>query len=127
MKQGGVWGWISKVPEGQKVVIDRLSATFRNNRIGHAYLFDGENGTGKEATALFYAKLLLCQFPEEYVPCETCSSCRRVSSGNHPNITFIRPDGQNIKKEQMSELIFNMTRKGYESGRKIYIIAPRIE
>ena len=112
----------TKVPEGQKVIIDRLSATFRNNRIGHAYLFDGENGTGKEATALFYAKLLLCQFPERYVPCETCSSCRRVSSGNHPNITLIRPDGQNIKKEQMSELISNMTRKGYESGRKIYIV-----
>lgn len=112
----------SKGLEGQQIVMNRLSAIFKNNRIGHAYLFDGESGTGKEATALFFARLLLCQQPENNVPCETCSSCRRVLSGNHPNITVIRPDGQNIKKEQMSELIFKMTRKGYEAGRKIYVI-----
>lgn len=112
----------SKGLEGQQIVMNRLSATFKNNRIGHAYLFDGESGTGKEAAALFFAKLLLCQQPENNVPCETCSSCRRVISGNHPNIIIIRPDGQNIRKEQMSELIFKMTRKGYEVGRKIYII-----
>ncbi|MHA6260499.1 DNA polymerase III subunit delta' [Sporosarcina sp. CAU 1771] len=102
--------------------MNRLSVIYKNNRIGHAYLFDGESGTGKEATALFFSKLLLCQQPEDNVPCETCSSCRRVLSGNHPNITVIRPDGQNIRKEQMSDLIFKMTRKGYEAGRKIYII-----
>lgn len=36
---------------------------------------------------------------------------------------MIQPDGQDIKKEQMSTLIYNMTKKGYESGRKIYIIS----
>ena len=38
----------------QKLVIDRLSASYKNGRIGHAYLFDGEHGTGKEATALYF-------------------------------------------------------------------------
>ena len=109
--------------EEQKVVMKRLSASFENGRIGHAYLFDGERGTGKEAIALYFAKLLLCEGPENAVPCETCHSCRRVTSNNHPNITMIRPDGQDIKKEQMSALIFNMTKKGYEAGRKIYIIS----
>src|SRR4029078_2271075 len=109
--------------EEQKVVIKRLSASYINSRIGHAYLFDGERGTGKEAVALFFAKLLLCDKPENAVPCETCHSCRRVTSSNHPNVTMIRPDGQDIKKEQMSDLIFTMTKKGFEVGRKIYIIA----
>jgi DNA polymerase III subunit delta' len=109
--------------EEQRVVIKRLSASFENGRIGHAYLFDGERGTGKEAVALIFAKLLLCEKPENAVPCETCHSCRRVTSSNHPNVTMIRPDGQDIKKEQMSNLIFNMTKKGYEAGRKIYIIS----
>ncbi|CAM3254276.1 DNA polymerase III subunit delta' [Filibacter tadaridae] len=107
----------------QKAVVERLCSTYRTGRIGHAYLFDGGNGTGKEAAALFFAKLLLCENPGNSVPCETCHSCRRIASGNHPNITIIRPDGQAIKKEQMSNLIFAMTKKGYESGRKIYIIA----
>jgi DNA polymerase-3 subunit delta' len=109
--------------EEQHVVMKRIYTSFQNGRIGHAYLFDGERGTGKEAIALYFAKLLLCDQPENGVPCETCHSCRRVTSRNHPNITMIRPDGQDIKKEQMSDLIFTMTKKGFEVGRKIYIIA----
>ena len=113
----------SNVFIGQKLVIDRLVTSFKNNRIGHAYMFDGEHGTGKEATALFFAKLLLCAKPETNVPCETCSSCRRIISHNHPNVTILRPDGQSIKKEQMDELITEMTKKGYETGRKVYIVS----
>lgn len=106
----------------QKSVIQRLSMSYRHRRIGHAYLFDGERGTGKEAIALFFAKLLLCESPQHDVPCETCTSCRRVTSGNHPNVSMIRPDGQEIKKEQMVQLIYQMNKKGFEPGRKIYII-----
>ncbi len=107
----------------QKVVMERLCSSYGNNRIGHAYLLDGERGVGKMETATFFSKLLLCEMPKSNVPCETCHSCRRVSSGNHPNIKVIFPDGQDIKKDQMSDLIFEMMKKGYESGRKIYIIS----
>ena len=47
-------------------------------------------GTGKEEAAIYFAKLLLCENPENAVPCETCHACRRVASGNHPNVTSIR-------------------------------------
>jgi DNA polymerase-3 subunit delta' len=114
---------MNRLRQEQKTVIERLSSSHRNGRIGHAYMFDGERGTGKEAVATFFAKLLLCLNPENSVPCETCHSCRRVLSGNHPNVTLIRPDGQDIKKDQMSDLVYRMTKKGYESGRKIYIIS----
>jgi len=107
----------------QKKITERLSSSYKNGRVGHAYMFDGERGTGKEAVALFFAKLLLCASPENFVPCETCNSCRRVASSNHPNVTLIRPDGQDIRKEQMSNLVYSMTKKGYEAGRKIYIIS----
>ncbi|MDS9473312.1 DNA polymerase III subunit delta' [Sporosarcina pasteurii] len=107
----------------QQIVMSRLKASFEHNRIGHAYIFDGERGTGKEEISLFFAKLLLCQNPTQNAPCETCSSCLRVASRNHPNITIIYPDGQTIKKGQMDEFLLEMTKKGYESGRKIYIIS----
>ena len=51
----------SMLVNGQKHVIDRLLASNKNNRIGHAYMFDGVRGTGKEATAMFFARLLLCE------------------------------------------------------------------
>ena len=113
----------NKLFENQRLVVDRLIASFKNERVGHAYMFDGERGTGKEEIALFFAKLLLCENPVDFVPCETCSSCSRITSGNHPNVTIIRPDGQTIKKDQMDEFLLKMTKKGYESGRKIYIIS----
>lgn len=100
----------------------RLISSYKNNRIGHAYIVDGEKGTGKQELAYFFAKLLLCEHKQEYVPCETCLACSRVNSGNHPNITIIEPDGQSIKKEQIDQLILEMTKKGYEHGKKIYII-----
>lgn len=108
--------------QSQQQIINRLQVIHKRQRIGHAYIFDGSNGAGKEAVALYFTKLLLCMNPIENVPCETCLSCKRVDSGNHPNVLLIRPDGQDIKKEQMSSLIMKMTKKGYEEGRKIYII-----
>lgn len=107
----------------QKLVVERLKATYMNHRIGHAYIFDGERGTGKEEIALFFSKLLLCQQVVDNVPCETCHSCIRINSKNHPNLTMIYPDGQTIKKGQMDEFLAEMTKKGFESGRKIYIIS----
>ncbi len=107
----------------QKNVLSRLQAFYENNRVGHAYIFDGDRGTGKEDVSLFFAKLLLCQNVEENVPCETCHACLRVNSRNHPNVTMIYPDGQTIKKGQMDEFLIEMAKKGFESGRKIYIIS----
>ncbi|MDV6378950.1 DNA polymerase III subunit delta' [Sporosarcina sp. GW1-11] len=109
--------------QSQQQITKRLQAIHRRQRMGHAYIFDGSNGAGKEAIAFYFTKLLLCMNPVEHVPCETCHSCKRIDSGNHPNVMLIRPDGQDIKKEQMSSLIMKMTKKGYEEGRKVYVIA----
>lgn len=106
----------------QQAVLQRLSSSYRHGRIGHAYIFDGEKGTGKTAVAKYYSKLLLCHQPIDAVPCETCLACRRVETSNHPNVLSIHPDGQDIKKEQMSNLIEQMSKTAYEAGRKVYII-----
>ena len=65
-----------------------------------------------------FSKLLLCQQVVENVPCETCHSCIRIHSNNHPNVTMIYPDGQTIKKGQMDAFLAEMTKKGFESGQK---------
>lgn len=109
--------------EEQQIVKTRLKASFKNNRVGHAYIFDGERGTGKEAVALYFAKLLLCHDPKENEPCGVCHACTRITSGNHPNITMIYPDGQTIRKGQMDEFLVEMSKKSFERGRKVYIIS----
>ncbi|CAM5198234.1 DNA polymerase III subunit delta' OS=Ureibacillus acetophenoni OX=614649 GN=SAMN05877842_1237 PE=4 SV=1 [Ureibacillus acetophenoni] len=42
--------------------------------------------------------------------------------GNYPNLFQIEPDGQSIKIDQIRDLISEMTRTGFEEGRKFYII-----
>ena len=64
--------------EDQKFVVDRLIASFRNNELDmHICLTVTRNW--KRRIALFFAKLLLCENPIAFVPCETCSACSRVT------------------------------------------------
>ncbi|WP_019414125.1 DNA polymerase III subunit delta' C-terminal domain-containing protein [Paenisporosarcina sp. TG20] len=106
----------------QPLVMKQLQSVFQKNRVAHAYLFEGEKGTGKVAVMRAFVKLLLCEQPVENVSCETCRGCRRFESGNHPNFIQIEPDGQDIKKDQMLQLIFEMNKTGLEAGRKIYVL-----
>ena len=106
----------------QPVVMKQLQTIFEKNRMAHAYIFDGEKGTGKRDVMTFFVKLLLCENQSKNVPCETCRNCRRVDSGNHPNIQQLEPDGQFIKIDQVRDLISEMTMTGVEEGRKIYVL-----
>ncbi|WP_342558188.1 DNA polymerase III subunit delta' [Metasolibacillus sp. FSL K6-0083] len=106
----------------QPVVIKQIQTVYEKNRMVHAYIFDGEKGSGKRAVMQFFVKLLLCENVSNNVPCETCRNCLRVDSGNHPNIRQIEPDGQFIKVDQVRELISEMTMTAAEAGRKIYVL-----
>lgn len=106
----------------QPVVMKQLQAIVEKDRLAHAYIFDGEKGTGKRDIVSFFIKLLLCENMTKNVPCETCRNCRRVDSGNHPNIQQIEPEGQFIKIDQVRDLIAEMKMTGVEEGKKIYVI-----
>ncbi len=106
----------------QPVVMKRLQGAYEKNRLAHAYLFEGPAGSGKKEITHFFVKLLLCETPIGNVPCETCRSCQLYNSGNHTNVIFIEPDGQNVKIDQIRELIFKLNKTGLNTGRKIYVI-----
>jgi DNA polymerase III subunit delta' len=106
----------------QPVVMKQLQTIFEKNRTAHAYIFDGEKGTGKNQIAIFFIKLLLCLNPSKNVPCETCRNCKRIDTGNHPNVKQLEPDGQFIKIDQIRDLISGMTKTSIEEGRKIYVL-----
>ena len=113
---------IEEVRKLQPVVVKQLETVFQKKRVAHAYLFEGAKGTGKLAVMRAFVKLLLCENPIQNVSCETCRGCRRFESGNHPNFVQIEPDGQDIKKDQILQLIFEMNKTGLEGGRKIYVL-----
>lgn len=109
--------------ETQPEVMTMLKNSITKGRVAHAYIFEGEKGTGKKETSLAYAKSLLCENPVDgYQPCEECSNCKRITSGNHPDVHSVEPEGLSIKKEQIKSLQEEFSKKSVESNRKIYSI-----
>ncbi|TQS76402.1 DNA polymerase III subunit delta' [Ornithinibacillus gellani] len=112
----------SDVSEVQPLASKILMNSIRKGRISHAYLLQGERGTGKEAIALLLAKGLFCTNKSDVEPCGVCNMCRRIESRNHPDVHWLEPDGQSIKIEQIKNLQKEFTYSGLESNRKVYII-----
>ncbi|MEK4698034.1 DNA polymerase III subunit delta' [Solibacillus sp. FSL R7-0668] len=113
---------IEQLTKLQPVVMKQLQTIVEKNRLAHAYIFEGEKGTGKRDVVSFFMKLLLCGNLSNNVPCETCRNCRRIDSGNHPNIKQVEPDGQFIKIDQVRDLLAEMKMTGVEEGKKIYVL-----
>ncbi|RFU66938.1 DNA polymerase III subunit delta' [Peribacillus saganii] len=107
----------------QPDILNMIKSTMKKNRVAHAYLLEGEKGTGKREVAQLFAKSLLClELIDEYMPCEQCANCKRITSGNHPDVHIVEPDGLSIKKDQIKKLQDEFSKKSVESKRKIYTI-----
>lgn len=73
----------------QDRAVNTLTRAFETGKIPHAYIFDGIDGIGKFTTAKAFAKLLLCQSPEDNDSCGKCESCKMLDSDNHPDFHHI--------------------------------------
>lgn len=108
--------------ETQPLAARIFENSITRNRISHAYLIQGERGTGKKSMATLFIMTLFCLEKEGLEPCQQCRMCRRILSGNHPDIHWIEPDGQSIKNSQIKHLRGELAFSSFESTRKIYII-----
>jgi DNA polymerase-3 subunit delta' len=105
----------------QPAVMKLFYNSLKKERLAHAYLFEGGRGTGKSDAAYLLAKSYFC-LEAGVKPCEECRNCKRIESGNHPDVFVIRPDGQSIKKGQIQALQEEFKKTGVESKKKLYII-----
>ena len=83
---------------GQHRVKELFKRALAAKQVAHAYLLFGDEGVGKDALALEFAKALNCERSATDA-CNECASCRRVETMQHPNIRFIvaLPTGKNEK------------------------------
>lgn len=97
-----------------------LNQIIDTNSIAHSYMFIGKESIGKMLFAKEFAKAILCINNSKQ--CNECKSCIEFNSLNNPDFEIIEPDGNNIKIEQIRELIKKVYEKPIVSTRKVYII-----
>jgi DNA polymerase III subunit delta' len=76
---------------GQKSVIKRLINSVQSNRISHAQLFHGPEGSGKLKLAIAYAQYISCKNRTETDSCGKCPSCNKYEKLIHPDLHFVFP------------------------------------
>jgi DNA polymerase III subunit delta' len=75
---------------GQEALKKQLARTAKENRVSHAQLFLGSEGSGNLALAIAYAQFLVCENAGED-SCGTCPACIKMNKLSHPDVTFSYP------------------------------------
>lgn len=111
-----------RLEQQQPLLYKQLTKSFKHGRIAHAYLFEGDSGTGKQEFALWLTKRIFCQNLIDGNPCNQCSNCLRINEQEHPDVLSIAPDGQTIKVDQIRQLKTEYSKSGVETKQKVFII-----
>ena len=107
----------------QTVAYKTLINAVKKNKFSHAYLFETHGYAKSLDLVLSFVKYILC--PNNYSndeQCENCSICKQIDENNHIELKIIKPDGLWIKKEQLTELQQEFSKKAISGNKKIYII-----
>lgn len=76
---------------GKNNLKEQILALYNGNRVPHALLFNGNEGSGAFQLALSLTQLLLCSKPSKTDSCGACSSCLKVQKMMHPDLHFSFP------------------------------------
>ena len=71
---------------GQEHIVKTLKNEIINDRVGHAYLFNGVRGTGKTSAAKILSRAVNCLNPQNGEPCNECSICKAALEGSLTDI-----------------------------------------
>lgn len=101
-----------------------LVPALREDRLSHSYLICGPRGSGKHTLARFLAAAMECTAGSAR-PCGRCAQCRKVLTGNHPDvITVDDPAKKIVSVEQIRQANADLYIRPNEGRRKIYLF-PR--
>ena len=108
---------------GHEQIIAHLQNVIEEDKVSHAYIFNGPEASGKMMLAEAFAMALQCE-GEGKRPCLECRSCRQAADHNQPDIIYVSHEKPNtIGVDDIRTQINNdIDIKPYSSRYKVYIV-----
>jgi len=103
---------------GQESLKNRLIQTVRENRVSHAWLFFGPEGSGVLPLSLALAQYILCTNRGENDACGVCHSCNMVNKYIHPDLHFSFP----VNKRKDAEKEKNMVSDDFIDDWRVFLL-----
>lgn len=106
---------------GQHQVSDTLMRAIREDKVAHAYLFAGPRGTGKTSMAKIFARAINCEQGPTDHPCNECSVCKSILSGQSMDVLEIDA-ASNRGIDEIRALRESVKFMPVEGRKKVFII-----
>ena len=107
---------------GQESVKEHLQSAISEKKLSHAYIFSGEDGSGKMMLAKRFAAALQCD-SEGPEPCGCCLNCMQSEADSHPDTVYVTHEKKNITVDDIrNQLVNDVQVKPYSGKYKIYIV-----
>lgn len=108
---------------GHRDIIQYIQDAVQQNKVSHAYILNGQRGSGKKMLAKLFAMTLQCE-SDRSDPCGECRSCIQANNGNQPDIITVKHEKpasisvDDIRTQVNGDIMI----KPYSSPYKVYII-----
>lgn len=108
---------------GQKFVTRAIKNSLKENKLSHAYLFNGPRGVGKTTLARLIAKGVNCLNSNDVTdsPCGLCDNCNEIAQGISMDMIEIDA-ASNRGIDEIRELKEKINYQPVRGRKKIYII-----
>jgi len=111
---------------GNEQLRARLCRDVAEGSLSHAYIIEGARGSGKHTLALRLAAAIACEHredPSHPLPCLTCPACKKILSGNSPDVIYInRDDKSTLGVDAVRMLKSDVYVAPNDISTKVYII-----
>ncbi len=101
---------------GRRGTLESLLRMRENDQLGQPFLLAGPDGSGKENTALEFARIINCSAPETCGAGSLCESCAKALAFQHPDIHWIGPAPATVKEDDIRALLVRKMGNPFDSS-----------
>lgn len=102
-------------------ITKQFNQALENNRLAHAFIFDGPDKQQQLLVATWLAMRIFC-LDAQKKPCGVCNNCERIAAGQHPDVVLIASDNKSIKIDEIRYIKNEFNKRAVEGFQKFLII-----